>query len=120
MDNINEVIEVISIGLVVAGFLLNTGRALKATELCNECLCVFKNQAGLREDELAKLIRKAVYWTMFKAYCLIDDHTNAIKCGTKLHDILIKRGERTEECAVSIELATLYLNQRRYAEAKEI
>ena len=120
MDNANEVIEAISIGLVVASFLLNTCRVPKATELCNECLCMFKNQADITDDKLANLVCKAVYWIMFKAYCLIDDYSNAIKCGTKLHDILHKCGERTEECVVSIELATLYLHQRRYAETKEI
>ena len=57
---------------------------------------------------------------MFRAYYLINDYTNAIKCGTKLHEILRKCGEKPEECAVSIELATLYLHQRRYTEAKEI
>lgn len=120
MDNINEVIEAISIGLFVAIFLLNTCRVPKAIDLCIECLCMFKNQAGIFEDELAKLICKTVYWTMFRAYYLMDDYTNALKCGTKLHEILRKCGERTEECAVSIELATLYLHKRRYAEAKEI
>jgi len=102
MDNINEVIETISIGLFIASFLLNTYRVPNAIDLCHECLRVFKNHAGILEDELAILISKAVYRTKFKAYYLIDDYTNAIKCGTELYNILRTRGERTEECAVSI------------------
>ena len=113
MDNITEVIQAISIGLVVARFLLNTFRGPKAIELCNDCLSMFQNQADIIEEELAIVICKTVYQNMFRACYLIDDYTNAIKCGTKLHEILRKCGEKPEECAVSIELATLYLNQRR-------
>lgn len=120
MDNINEVIEAITIGLVVASFLLNTSRGPKAIELCKECLSMFQNQASIIEEEVAKLICKSIHCTMFRVYYLIDDCTNAINCGTKLHEIFRKCGERPEECAISIELATLYLHQRRYAEAKEI
>ena len=58
MDNINEVIETISIGLFIASFLLNTYRVPNAIDLCHECLRVFKNHAGILEDELAILITR--------------------------------------------------------------
>lgn len=38
MNNLDEVVQVISVGLVVAGFLLNTNRLLKTIELCKESL----------------------------------------------------------------------------------
>ena len=38
MNNVDEVIQIISIGLIVAAFLLNTSRFVKAIELCNDFL----------------------------------------------------------------------------------
>ena len=46
MNNIDDILQVaqtILVGLVVAEFLSNTGRALKAIKLCKECLIFLKN-----------------------------------------------------------------------------
>ena len=37
MNNIDDILQAIFIGLVVAIFLLNTGRALKGIEVSKEC-----------------------------------------------------------------------------------
>ena len=39
-----DILQAISIGLFVAIFLLNTGRALKAIEVCKECLSFLNNR----------------------------------------------------------------------------
>ena len=46
MDNIDDILQVeltFLVGLVVAEFLANTGHALKAIELCKECLIFLNN-----------------------------------------------------------------------------
>ena len=40
MNNLPEILRVIFIGLVVATFLVNSGRELKAAEVCKEFLIV--------------------------------------------------------------------------------
>ena len=42
IDDILQVAQTILVGLVVAKFLANTGRALKAIKLCKECLIFLK------------------------------------------------------------------------------
>ena len=68
MNNVDKVIQVISIGLLVAGFLLNTNRFLKAIEIDNECLLILKDTAGLIDKKISKLFFKWVYFSMWKAY----------------------------------------------------
>ena len=43
MNNIDDILQVAETILVVAEFLANTGRALRAIELCKECLIFLKN-----------------------------------------------------------------------------
>ena len=54
MNNVDEVIQVISIGLILAGFLLNTRRFLKSIELCEECLLILKDKAGTIDEKLTQ------------------------------------------------------------------
>ena len=66
MNNVDEVIQVISIGLIIAGFLLNTNRFLKAIELCKECLFILKDTAGLKDKKMSKSFFIWIYFTMHK------------------------------------------------------
>ncbi|XP_078353941.1 tetratricopeptide repeat protein 28-like [Oculina patagonica] len=120
MNNSDEVLQAISIGLIVAGFLLNTSRGLKAIELCKECLFILKNKAGIKDDKLGKSFFTKIYFTMAEAYIHINDYTNAIKYGEKSLHICRKCGEKTEECWISIALAGMYLIQSKHLEAKEL
>ena len=119
MKDMGEVIQAISIGVIVANFLLSTCRVRKTIELCKECLLIL-SEVGIKEQKLTKRCYKAVYLTLLKAYFLINDLTNALKYGRKLLHIHHECGEKRKECNLSIELATLYLRQSKYAEAKEI
>jgi len=44
MNNIDDILQAIFIGLAVATFLVNTGRALKGIEVSKECLIFINNK----------------------------------------------------------------------------
>ncbi len=119
MDNI-AVIQAAYIGLIVANFFIKTCRVLKAIELCKECLFILDNTTLIKEKEKFKLLNKDIYFTMLLAYLRIDDWTNAIKYATNIRNIFRECGKRLEECGTTLTLATLYLHQGKYVEAKEL
>ncbi|XP_078360740.1 uncharacterized protein LOC144645130 [Oculina patagonica] len=120
MYNIEEIIEAIGIGLVVATFLLNTGRALKAIELCKESM-VLLNTKGLNiKQQFGKQIYGRIYRTMFDAYRRVHDYTNAITYARKLLVIHCQFGKTVQEGWLSIHLAMICQSQSKYVEAKEL
>lgn len=116
MNNLGEVVHAVFIGFIVADFLINTGRVLKAIELCKECLFILDNNERMREYELYTLLYKDIYSSMLKTNYHINYYTNAIKHARKILRILRKCGERTEECKLIINLTTLYLRQSTWKE----
>ena len=52
MDNTEEIITTIVIGTLVAAFLRNTSRVLRALELFKECLILLNNKALAKEKEI--------------------------------------------------------------------
>ena len=90
MNKLEEVIQVISIGLIVAAFLLNTNRYLKAIELCKECLIILKNRAGIKDEKISKSFYMRIYVMMWKALNCIGDNTNAMKYAEKLYKFTTK------------------------------
>ena len=54
---------------------------------------------------------------IFYAYCLLNDHTSAIKCGRKLLVFLRDRGLRAKEGELLFQLAKLYQLPGKYKEA---
>ena len=121
MNNLDYVFQVICVGLAIATFLLNTGRGVKAIELWKECL-IFLNHEVLKEKEtqFVNLVSTAIYNTIFFAYCLISDYTNALKHGKQLLDIYHECGKTGEEGILSLKLATIYEKQFQYAEAGKL
>jgi len=119
MNSLEEIIQAISIGLAVATFLLNTGRALKTIELCKESL-FFLNQPPNIEEQITKRIYEAIYRTMFHAYYRVSDNTNAITYGKKLLTIYRECGDRVQEGNLSIGMVWIYYSQSMYSEAKEL
>ena len=113
MNNMDEVLQAISIGLIVAYFLLNTNRVLKSIEICKECLAISKQKAGFKDDKLTKLLCKRVYLIMSNAYRAINDNTNAIKYARE-------SGEKLEEGKLYRNLGNMYFRQSKYAEAREL
>ena len=120
MNNIGEVLQAISIGLMVAYFLLNTNRVLKCIELCKECFAILRQRAGIREDELAKSLYKKVYLVISKVYHAINDNTNAIKYEENILQVYRETGEKLAEYNLSFNLAKMYFHQKKFANAKEL
>ena len=120
MNNIEEIMPTIFIGLVVATFLLNTGRALKSIELCKENLVLLNNLLPGIEGEIGQEIYRAIYEIMFMGYRRIRDNTNTIRYGRKLLVIYRECGDTVPERVISMALAEVYMTQCMYVEAKEI
>ena len=121
MENIFEVVQAIVFGLLVATFLLNTNRVLKAMELCRECLILLNNKALNKEEEFLKKLRIPIYSVIFKGYDINkSDLTSAIECGSKLLVLLSECDRKDEEGKVSLKLAQLYQCQGKYKEASEL
>ena len=107
-------------GLFVAIFLLNTGRPVKAIEVCKEC-SIFLNSIVVKlEEEIFNLLYIGTYTTIFRAYCLIPDHTEALIYGRKLLEIYRQCGKKEEEGNLTILLANMYRQHYRYLEAMEL
>ncbi len=117
MNNIIEIVQAICIGLLVALFLLNTCRALKATELFKECLALLDNNEFKIKDTL---FLKMIYLTTLNACLCINDYTRAMEYATKVFAIHRERGERREESNLSIHMGELYQLQGKSFEAKEL
>ncbi|XP_078353016.1 tetratricopeptide repeat protein 28-like [Oculina patagonica] len=116
-----EILKAIFLGLdSVVIFLLNTGRAQKAIELCKENLVLLNNTAATMEEQLAKYIWAVIYKTLFNAYRGICDKTNAITYGRKLLVISRECGITVQEVWLSIEMAQIYKSQNKYVQAKEL
>ena len=120
MNDIEEIIQSIYIGVVVATFLYMTGRARKAIELCRESLVLRNNKALEKEEQFGKFLYEAIYKVMFAAFFRIRDYTNAVTYGRKLLAIEHKRGETVNEGILCINLAAIYEDQNKYVEAKEL
>ncbi len=118
MNNIDEIIQTISIGLIVAKFLINTRRVTKAVELCKECLFILDTPL-IKEKKKFTLLLKCIYYKMLHAYGRIGDWANAIKYVRKILHILRECDNKLEECKISITLARLFIRQRKYVEAKQ-
>ena len=114
MDNMLEIMENIEIGLVVAIFLLNTGRGLPATELCNECLILLNNITLGIEDQFTKSFYSDIYELIFNAYYLIYGYPHAERYARNLLEMFQNAG------TLIIELGEKYERQSRYVQAKEI
>ena len=120
MNYAEEIIQAISISLVVVAFLFNTGRTLKAIKLCKESLLLLSDKALSIEKQSRQLIQETSYKIMFKAYCCVSDHRNALACGRNLLAIYREHVDTVQEGELSIALAQIYLSQSMYAEAKEL
>ena len=73
MDNISEILQTITrcnIAAVVATYLFNTGRIIKAVEIFNECLVLLNGKALETIKELTKPLVIYVYDKLLMAIVL--------------------------------------------------
>ena len=120
MNSVEEVIQVISIGVIVASFLLNTNRFLRAIELCKECLFILKDRVCIKDQKLGKSLYMRIYLIMGKACHRINDKTNALKYAEKLLQIYRESGETLEEHKLSQTLGLMYSYQSKYVQAIQV
>ena len=110
MNNISEVLREFLIAFGVATFLLNTGRALKAIELCKETL-VLLNDKTLSIEKVIKgygIITYMVFYILIvNAYHYIGDDTNTLAYGRKLLVTFRECGKTVEEGKLSMRLAEI-------------
>ena len=119
MNYVEEILQAIFIGLAVANFLLNIGRGSKAIELCKESLVLLNHKRLKIKHKLGQFIYKEIFYTMFNAYRLVSDHTNALACGRKLLTIFQECSDTVQEGILSLTLAKICEGQNMYAEAKQ-
>lgn len=115
-----NVIDAITIGVVVATFLVNTGRAKKGIELCQECLILLSNVNKGAQSNVYESLQEGIYTTVFKAFGRIYDYANAIRYGTELLAVLRESGDRMKEGMLTLKLGQLYRSDCRYEEAKDV
>ena len=115
-----DILEAISIGMVVANFLLNTGRGLKAIEVCKECPILLNNVHLLLEEEVIfNFFNMGITQLMFKASFLLLDYTSALSYGRELLGIYRKCGEIAKEGDVTLTLAKICEKQFEYVKSRE-
>ena len=120
MDNISEFLQAIHIGAVVATFLFNNGRIIKAVDIFNECLVLLNSKALETIKELTTPLVIYVYHKLLNGYTLMHDHTRAIECGKKLHVTLHNSGQKEEEGIILLKLARIYYKRSEYEETKQV
>ena len=113
-------ISIVTIGLVVATFLLNTGRGLNAIKVCKECFIFLNNDVLKTEIEIFNLLNTAIYIIIFKAYCVIHDYTKALSYGRQLLQNYRECGKTHNEGNLTVKLAKLCELQYKYVEARDL
>ena len=109
-----DILKTIHIGAVVATFLFNTGRIIKAVDIFNECLVLLNGKALETIKELTTPLLIYVYHKLLDGYTLVYDHTRAIECGKKLLLTLHNSSLKEEE-----GIANIYYQRGKYEEAKK-
>ena len=117
MNITQDILQAVSIGLVVAIFLLNIGCTPKAIEVCKECIVSLNKRVVKTEGKVLHFLYIGIYNVVFKAYCLLPDHTEALIYGRKLLEIYRQCGNKKEEGTLTILLAKICRKQYRYQEA---
>ena len=120
MGNFSKILRTIHIGIVIATFLLNTGRIIKAVDIFNECLIILNGKALETIKELTTpVIYKYIYHKLLDGYTLMGDHTRAIEYGEKVQVILHNSGNKEAEGMILLKLAIIYHQRSKYEEAKQ-
>ena len=107
MNNLTDILQAITLGLVTACFLLNTGRGIKAIGICKECLIFLDNEVLKTGEGLFNLINICIYQIIFKTYCLNPDYTKALIYGRELLEIYHECGETSQEGNLTVAMAEI-------------
>ena len=106
-----------AVSCTVANFLLNTGRVLRAIELCKECLIVLHSQAQTMDRSLANNSLRVIYNTITNAYSAMNDYASGEKCLRELLNLYQDSIESVEKGHLHFRLAKVLYDQNKFVEA---
>ncbi|XP_078370427.1 uncharacterized protein LOC144654214 isoform X1 [Oculina patagonica] len=119
MDNVEEILQAVFIGIAVATVLLQTYRYSNAIELFSECLVLLKRYSTKLEKE--KLIEHyaLVYQRLFNLYCLVGDYKNAVDSGEEGIHVCSEIGDVGSAAELADKIGDLYQLTGEQVKAKE-
>ena len=118
MDNVDEILLAVLIGIGVAHYLLNTFSIQRAIEVFKECLVLLNNKAVEKQMNLVKY-KTDLYFQIFNAHLRGSDDASALESGRELLVYLRETGQREMEGTLNFNLAELFERQSKYQEAKD-
>ena len=122
MQKVMQAFDVISIGITVANFLVNTNRVVKGIQLAEECLIVLNNTVLRENTKIFNIFYRYISVIFSNAYSNIYDYTREIEWSEKLLEGTVQLfGEFSDEVgSEAMGLAALYKRQLKYEKAKEL
>ena len=118
MDNVEEILQVVVIGVAVASFLLQTCRYTKAIELFHECLCLLQEHSKLKTNKLNEF-RALIYCNLFKVFFLVGDYETAIHNGEKAFPLYEQMGDFEGAAGLLEKVGDVYRLTGEQVKAKE-
>ena len=119
MDNVDEILQVLVVGVAVASFLLQTCRYAKAIELFSECLVVLqKNSSMLKKNKLNEF-RALIHCHLFKVFFLVGDYEKAIHNGEKAFPLYEQIGDFAGAAGLLEKIGDVYGLTGEQVKAKE-
>ena len=119
MDNEEEILQALVIGITVASLLLHTYRYSKAIELFKECLVLLKEHSSKVKEEKRNKLYTLVYHGLFDLFCLVGDYENAIYNGDKAIPLYQQIGEFQSAAGLLEKIGDLYQFTGEQEKAKE-
>ena len=116
MDSKEKALLAIFIGILIAGFLKNTGCVLQAIEVYEECLIILHSQVLSIDSLLANTMFRTIYLALTCAYGDIKDYTSTEKYLRKLLPYL-DSNDTAEKGWLHLKLADILRIQNRLMEA---
>ncbi len=119
MDNVEEILQALFIGIAVASVLLHTHRYSKAIELFSECLVLLKKHSSKLKEGIRNTLYALVYQRLFNLYCLVNDYKNAIHSGEQALLLYHEIGELESSAGLLDKIGDLYQFIGEQGKAKE-
>ena len=119
MDEVDEILQVLFIGIAMASVLLQTRRFIKAIELFSECLALLKTYSLKLEKYKLNELFALVYDRLFNLYCLVSDYKNAINSGEEALCLCRENGDYGGEAVWLNKMVDVHLFFGEKRKAKE-
>lgn len=93
MDNVDEILQALFIGITVASLLLQTCRYTQAIELFSECSVLLQKYSSKLEKKKLNKFNALIHRNLFKLFFLVGDYKNAIHNGEKAFPLYEQIGD---------------------------